>query len=191
MQPVPTSVDIGPGGAYCVGELTGVTAESIFEDNPSTGLSRVWHIEPGARNVICPSDDCEVAIDNLTSVIDLAFGPDGGLYEYDANGWFAATELDDAAGGTIKSCDVDTGDCDLVEANSRCRAPSRSTSGGTCGCSNNIVEPMVRVGVALTVCIQGSTGEPAEIELAIIGSSSASSLKWMQGRSRSPLHAAR
>jgi len=70
-----------------------VTPENL-DGNPSTGLS-VWRIEDGAQNVTCPSDDCEVAISGLTSVIDVAFGPDGDLYvvEYDENGWFAATAL--------------------------------------------------------------------------------------------------
>lgn len=117
VQPVPTSVAIGPDGAYYAGELTGITAENIFQGEPSTELSRVWRIEPGARNVLCPSADCEEVISGLTSVIDLAFGPDGRLYvvEYDRNGWFAALELGMAAGGAIQSCDVVTGACDIIE----------------------------------------------------------------------------
>lgn len=116
VQPVPTAVDVGPDGAYYVGELTGVTPANLG-GSPSTGLSRVWRIEPGARNVTCPSGDCEVVMDGLTSVIDAAFGPKGYLYvvEYDANGWFAATSLGNAAGGAIKRCDVDAGTCSIVE----------------------------------------------------------------------------
>ena len=45
VQPVATSVAIGPDGAYYVGELKGFPAP--------TGESRVWRIEPGSRNVRC------------------------------------------------------------------------------------------------------------------------------------------
>lgn len=109
VQPVPTAVDVGPDGAYYVGELTGAPG--------ATGLSRVWRIEPEARNVVCPSDACREVVSGLTSVMDVAFGPEGGLYvvEFDANGWLQATEAGDAAGGTLKRCDVGTGTCDLVE----------------------------------------------------------------------------
>jgi hypothetical protein len=77
----------------------------------------VWRIAPGARNVVCPSDQCQEVLSGLISVIDVDFGPDGELYvvEFDANGWFAATAGGVAAGGTIKRCDVDTGDCTLIE----------------------------------------------------------------------------
>lgn len=112
VQPVPTSVAIGPDGAYYVGELTGATAEGLH-----VGLSRVWRIEPGARNVVCPSAACEVVISGMTSVIDLAFGPDGKLYvlEYDENSWLAPfIPSVPLGGGTINRCDVDTGRCDAV-----------------------------------------------------------------------------
>lgn len=109
VQPVPTAVDVGPDGAYYVGELTGVPAVP--------GWSRVWRIEAGARGVECPSTDCVEVVSGLTSVIDVTFGPDGLLYvlEYDANGWFDALVFGNAAGGTIKACDVGTGDCEIVE----------------------------------------------------------------------------
>lgn len=117
VQPVPTSVAVGPDGAYYVGELTGITAEEIAGD-VVTGSSRVWRVEPGARNVVCPSADCEVVVSDLTAVIDLAFGPDGDLYvvEFDQNGWFTAVEADppDPAGGAIQNCDVGTGECEVV-----------------------------------------------------------------------------
>lgn len=107
VQPVPTAVDVGPDGAYYVGELTGVPAVP--------GWSRVWRIEPGARGVECPSAECVEVVSGLTSVIDATFGPDGLLYvvEYDANGWLQAV-IGNPAGGTIKACDVGTGDCDVV-----------------------------------------------------------------------------
>lgn len=113
VQPVPTAVDIGPDGAYYVGELTGATAD--LSDAP--GASRVWRIEPGARHVTCPSDDCRVVVSGLTSVVDVAFGPDGRLYvvEMDENGWLAALILGNAAGGTLNRCDVGSGACTVVE----------------------------------------------------------------------------
>lgn len=112
VEPVPTSVAVGPDGAYYVGELTGATPDPA----DALGLARIWRIEAGSRNVVCPSDACREVVSGLTAVIDVAFGPDGRLYavEFDANGWLAALS-GDAAGGTIKSCDVDTGECDLVE----------------------------------------------------------------------------
>lgn len=113
VQPVPTSVAIGPDGAYYVGELTGATP--ALSDAP--GLSRVWRIDPGARNVACPSAACQVVVSGLTSVIDVEFGPDGALYvvEWDAAGWLAALS-GFGAGGTVKRCDVGTGACNPVAA---------------------------------------------------------------------------
>ncbi len=111
VQPVPTSVDIGPDGAIYVGELTGAIAGGL-----PVGLSRVWRIEPGANNVVCPSVACQQVISGLTSVIDLAFGPDGMLYvlEYDENSWLAPF-VGAIAGGTISRCDVRAGTCTVVE----------------------------------------------------------------------------
>lgn len=118
VQPVATSVAVGPDGDYYVGELTGVTAENLAGE-ASPGLSRVWKIREGARNVVCPSDDCEVVISGMTSVIDLEFGPDGRLYvvEYDENGWWALGDARvDLALGTINGCNVEDGTCEIVES---------------------------------------------------------------------------
>jgi hypothetical protein len=109
-QPVPTSVAIGPDGYYYVGELKGIPAP--------TGESRIWRIAPGASWANCPDTDCELVFDGgFTSIIDLAFGPDGLLYvvELDENSWFAANVGPQAmAGGTINACDVDTLNCETV-----------------------------------------------------------------------------
>jgi len=118
VQPVPTSVAVGPDGAYYVGELTGVTLEELT-GGTTTGLSRVWRIASGSRNVVCPSAECEQVLSGFTSIIDVAFGPDGRLYvvEYDENGWWGATVVGAPAGGTISACDVDGGSCEIVAAN--------------------------------------------------------------------------
>ena len=83
-EAVPTSVAIGPDGAYYVGELKGFPAP--------VGMSKVWRIEPGTMNAECGSDPaCTVVYDDFTSIIDLAFAPDGTLYvvEFDEATWMA------------------------------------------------------------------------------------------------------
>lgn len=114
VQPVPTSVAAGPNGDLYVGELTGAPTEFPVEipDDFPIGLSRVWRIDAGANNVVCsqadPMPDCELLIDGLTSVIDLAFGPDGNLYvvEYDESSWFSLFFPETASGGTISAYDT-------------------------------------------------------------------------------------
>lgn len=148
VQPVPTAVATGPAGDVFVGELTGVTPSNIG-DPPvkSTGLSRVWRIESGADHVTCPSVDCEVVLSGLTSIIDVAFGPSGDLFvvEYDGNGWFAATTLENPAGGTIQRCDVETGSCSVVEAGRTLPgAITFDKTGRLWVLENNIGNPTVR-----------------------------------------------
>lgn len=130
VQPVPTSVAIGPNGDYFVGELTGATELGTLP----VGLSRVWRIDSNARHAVCsetdPSDDCEVLIDGLTSVIDVAFGPDGNLYvvEYDETSFFAAFDPEalPPEGGTISKYDPASGD--LIEVvKSKLEFPSAIT----------------------------------------------------------------
>jgi hypothetical protein len=110
-EPVPTSIAVGPDGAYYVGELTGFPA--------TPGLSRVWRIAPGSRHVICPSAACTLVRSGFTSIMDLEFGPDGTLYvvEFDEASWlgveangFAKTD----AGGTVNACNVNTKSCSVV-----------------------------------------------------------------------------
>lgn len=110
VQPVPTSIAVGPDGDLYVGELTG--ARSATDGFFPIGLSRVWRISAGTNNVVCsqtdPSPDCELLIDGLTSVIDLAFGPEGNLYvvEYDESSWFSLFVPGSASGGTISAYDT-------------------------------------------------------------------------------------
>lgn len=110
-QAVATSVAIGPDGAYYVGELKGFPAP--------TNASKVWRIEPGTLHADCAvSPACSVVAEGFTSIIDLAFGPDGMLYvvEFDENS-FLAFELPflglppAPAGGTVNQCDLSAGTC--------------------------------------------------------------------------------
>jgi len=72
MQAVPTSVTVGPDGAYYVGQLTG------------------FPFPLGGANVyrVASRQAPEVFAEGFTNIIDLAFGPDGNLYvlEIAANG---------------------------------------------------------------------------------------------------------
>ena len=81
MDPVPTSVAVGPDGAYYVGQLTG------------------FPFPPGGASVFRVSPEGEVTTyaSGFTNVIDVAFGPDGTLYvlEIARDGLLAA---DPAAG---------------------------------------------------------------------------------------------
>jgi hypothetical protein len=105
-QGVPTSVAIGPDGAYYVGELKGFPAP--------TGASRVWRIEPGTRHATCGSSSaCTVVADGFTSIVDLAFGPDGTLYvvELDEASWLAVELGLATLGGTVNACNPSSRTC--------------------------------------------------------------------------------
>jgi sugar lactone lactonase YvrE len=65
IQAVPTTVALGPDGAYYVGELTGVPFVP--------GLANVYRLDP-------LTGELTVAFSGFTNIIDLAFGPDGSLY---------------------------------------------------------------------------------------------------------------
>ena len=107
---MPTAVACGPDGAYYVGELTG----GPFP----TGISRVWRIESGTRHAACgTSPACSIAVSGLTAVIDLQFGPDGRLYvaQLDDAG-VGAFEGGQGIGGSVRSCSVTTGACQVVVA---------------------------------------------------------------------------
>jgi len=108
-QAVATSVAIGPDGAYYVGELKGFPAP--------VGESRVWRVEPDARHATCGSSPaCSVVADGFTSIVDLAFGPDGTLYvtEIDENTWAAVEFGIGAIGGTVNACDSASWSCSVV-----------------------------------------------------------------------------
>jgi len=102
IDPVPTTVAVGPDGDIYVGELMGFP--------PTPGLSRVWRIESDARHVKCletndEDDDCTLVQNGFTSIIDIQFGEDGTAYvlELDEATWLAA-EGDGGLGGTVNAC---------------------------------------------------------------------------------------
>jgi hypothetical protein len=108
IQPVPTSVEIGPDGAYYVGELTGAPFP--------VGISRVWRIQPGTRHAACgTSSACSVVVTGLTAIIDMQFGPGGKLYvaQIEDEG-VGALEGGGGVGGSVHACDVKTGTCQTV-----------------------------------------------------------------------------
>lgn len=113
-QPVATSVVIGRDGHFYVGELKGFPAP--------IGESRVWKISPHALNAKCgQSSLCSVALDGLTSIVDLQFGPDGRLYaaQIDDHSWLAV-ELAAFEGapihlaGSVRACNLATKACSTV-----------------------------------------------------------------------------
>jgi sugar lactone lactonase YvrE len=64
VQSVPTCVEMGPDGAFYVGELGG-------EGTPQ-GKARIWRVAPdGTKRVFATG---------FNTIIDLDFGPDGTLY---------------------------------------------------------------------------------------------------------------
>jgi hypothetical protein len=147
VQPVPTSVAVAPDGSVYVGELTGVAPADLGAPGVSTGLSRVWQIDAGATNVVCPSDACRVAFSGFTSIMDLAFGPDNRLHvvEYDLAGWFAAAVLGAPTTGAIHACDVNTGTCSVrADGLFMPAAITFDTWGGLWVLENHLAEPSVR-----------------------------------------------
>lgn len=82
MDAVPTSVVVGPDGAFYVPELTGAPFPA--------GGARIYRIAPGED----PYAEREVYAEGFTNVIDIALGDDGSLYvlEIAANGIPAGPE---------------------------------------------------------------------------------------------------
>ena len=105
IDPVATTVDIGPDGAIYAGELSGFPAPQ--------NKSRVWRIDANAREVQCGTDEDEctqVDAGPFTSIIDINFGDDGTAYvlELDEAGWLLG-EGPTAQGGTVNACRADNG----------------------------------------------------------------------------------
>ena len=111
VQPVPTSIAVSDNGDVFIGELVGALSEAdgLFP----IGHSRVWKVKEDAMHVVLNetvvSDDYELLIDGLTSVIDIEIGPDGLLYvvEFDESSWFSSFIPETASGGTITAYDLE------------------------------------------------------------------------------------
>jgi hypothetical protein len=152
VEPVPTGVAVGPDGAYYVGELVGSTAENFGGQPSPEGIASIWRIEPGSRNVVCPSADCTKAVTGLNTVIDLEFGPDDRLYvvEFERSGFLAAVAPDleiPLAGGTIKQCNVAANSCEIIEgADGNLLLPGAITfdSGDNLWLLENVFSPTIR-----------------------------------------------
>ena len=153
VQPVPTSVAVGPDGAYYFGELTGTPplyfddeGEPVFDPTSLAGTARIWRVESDARNVRCPSEACRKVAGGLTSIMDIGFGPDGRLYavELDELGWLPAV-MRQGIGGSVQACDVETGACETIESD--ISAPSAMTfddSGRLWIVESMFFEPVIR-----------------------------------------------
>lgn len=80
-EAVPTTVGVGPDGAYYVGELKG------FPFRP--GSSRIWRVEPGAVGATCSVDParrsgCRVFSSGWTAIQDIAYDDSTGtMYVYE------------------------------------------------------------------------------------------------------------
>lgn len=108
-EAVPTSVAIGPDGAYYVGELKGFPAP--------TGESRIWRVDRTAKGVRCGTDaGCTLAFDGgFTSIIDLAF-KNGKLYvaQIDDASFWAVESGGSSPGGSVHACDLVSKTCQGV-----------------------------------------------------------------------------
>lgn len=145
VQPVPTSVAIGPDGYIYVGELIGEISGGL-----PTGLSRVWKLPVDDMNVVCSeiegSGNCNLFIDELTAVIDLEIGPDGLLYvvEYDENSWLAPFIFPEFS-GTVSAYNLDG---KLIKEATGLQLPSAITfdkKGNLWLLEKNIFSPTVRI----------------------------------------------
>ncbi|MDQ3811505.1 MAG: ScyD/ScyE family protein [Chloroflexota bacterium] len=110
-QAVPTSVAVGPDGAYYVTELKG------FPFQP--GSSRIWRVAPGTRHARCgTSPACSVVASGFTSIVDLTFGPNGAAYvvEMDEASAVAVELGGGGSGGTVNRCGFPSWTCTVVRS---------------------------------------------------------------------------
>ncbi|WP_165499028.1 ScyD/ScyE family protein [Gramella sp. KN1008] len=149
VQPVATSVAVGPDGYVYAGELTGAVPQtSLTPEGLPKGLSRVWRFPADATNLVCSelegSENCYLFLDGLTSIIDLEFGPDGLLYvvEFDENSWAG---LSNPSGGTVSAYNLEG---ELIKKAEGLMLPSAITfdkKGNLWLLENNIFAPTVRI----------------------------------------------
>lgn len=145
VQPVATSVAVGPDGYIYAGELIGAVPDGL-----PIGLSRVWKFPADAKNLVCSelngSENCHLLIDGLTSIIDLEISPDGLLYvvEYDENSWLAPFIFTEFS-GTISAYDLQG---NLIKTATDLELPSAITfdkKGNLWVLEKNIFGPTVRM----------------------------------------------
>jgi hypothetical protein len=97
-------------------DLTVPTTSGDSPASRSPPARRGSGIEPGTRHAVCgTSSACSLVADDLTAIIDLQFEPDGRLYvaQLDDAG-LLAFESGEGVGGSIRPCEVATGDCEVV-----------------------------------------------------------------------------
>lgn len=144
-QAVATSIAIGPDGAYYVGELKGFPGP--------VGVSKVWRIEPGTLHAQCgTSPACKVVADGFTSIVDLAFGPDGTLYVVEMDeASFLSAELNEFGvtgkmlGGTVNACDSNTWACHVVAGGLTLPLAAAVSKDGTLYATVNALMPNAQV----------------------------------------------
>lgn len=109
-ESVPTSVAVGPDGAYYVGELKGFPGP--------IGESRIWRVDPHARGAKCgESPLCTVVLDGFTSVVDLVFKRRTLYVAQLDDASFFALEIGEGAGalgGSVRACNLATKACHKV-----------------------------------------------------------------------------
>lgn len=165
-QPVPTSVAIGPDGNYYVGELTGFPA--------TPGLSRIWRVEPGTTNVVCPGDGCTQVFTGtpFSAVIDVSFGPDGTFYvlEIDESGFLAA-ELGLGTGGTLNACRLDDEVCVQLATGLFLSTASTVGDHGTIYATTGALVPDAAGVIALGKEFGDDNGSVHELNIALLAAS--------------------
>ncbi|MGH9244341.1 MAG: ScyD/ScyE family protein [Acidimicrobiales bacterium] len=94
---VPTSVAVGPDGWWYVGTLAGFPA--------APGTSEVWRIDPSSVGAGCdpagpPNPFGDPYAEDLTSIVDIAFGNGGALFvvELHEDGWLLGESDPDPTG---------------------------------------------------------------------------------------------
>ena len=109
VQAVPTSVAVGPEGAYYVGQLIG----GPFP----VGRASVWRVED--------SGEPEEYSTGFSNIIDIAFGPDGTLYvaEISSGSLMGVFEGDTAPTGAILAIPPGGGEAQVILSDRRVVAP--------------------------------------------------------------------
>lgn len=85
MQAVPTSVAVGPDGAWYVGQLTGFPGPA--------GAAKIWRLEDmNGDGDAMDAGEQSVYASGLTAIVDIEFDADGNLYvvQFANGGWLAA-----------------------------------------------------------------------------------------------------